>query len=69
MSTNEEIMLPWVEIQKMGLAYVAQMQLWREYADEVGYEPDLVDTMTDVIDSVLSLSPMPLALSHMLQFS
>ena len=58
MSTNEEIMLPWVEVQKMGLAFIAQLQLWREDADEVGYEPDLVDTMSDVIDSTLELSPM-----------
>ena len=58
MSTNEEIMLPWVDVQKMGLAYVAQMQLWREYADEVGYEPELVDVMSEVIDLVLGFSPL-----------
>jgi hypothetical protein len=57
-STNEEIMLPWVDVQKMGLAYVAQMQLWREYADEVGYEPELVDVMSEVIDLVLGFSPL-----------
>lgn len=58
MSKNEEVMLPWVEVQKLGLAYIAQLQLWREWADAILNEPKLADVMTDVIDSALELSPM-----------
>jgi hypothetical protein len=34
---------------------VEELQTWRDYEEEVGYDDDNVDRMTDAIDALLAI--------------
>ena len=48
---------PWAEVKKQIDDLVAELQDWRDYIEEVGYEPEVVDLFTDAIDKNLALMP------------
>lgn len=53
---NEQ-MKSWNEIKKMADELVAQLQLHRDYEEEVSYDSDFADMLTDAIDANLALMP------------
>jgi hypothetical protein len=50
-----EIHKTWNEVRSQILDMVEELQTWRDYEEEVGYDTESVDRLTDAIDSLLAI--------------
>ena len=49
---------PWAEVKKQIDDLVSELQTWREYEEEISYDPDFADMLTEAIDKNLALMPV-----------
>lgn len=50
-----EIHKTWSDVRSQILDMVEELQTWRDYEEEVGYDDENVDRMTDAIDALLAI--------------
>lgn len=52
-----ELHKTWTEVRSQIDDMISELQDWRDYEEEVGYDDENVDLMTDAIDALLALMP------------
>ncbi len=47
----------WADMKALLDVTIRELQKWRDYEEEVSYDTDFADMLTDAIDAVLPLMP------------
>jgi len=53
-----EIHKTWNEVRSQISDLIEELTVWRDYEEEVSYDPDFADLLTDAIDKLLPLMPV-----------
>lgn len=56
-----EIHKTWAEVRNQVDDLVAELQAWRDYEEEVSYDPEFAEMLTVAIDGLLPLMPLVVA--------
>jgi hypothetical protein len=54
---STEIHKTWNDVKKEISDLLDELQTWRDYEEEVSYDTDFADMLTDAIDGLLPLMP------------
>lgn len=54
----------WNDMKVLLDATIRELQKWRDYEEEVSYDPEFAEMLTDAIDANLPLMPCVIPASH-----
>jgi hypothetical protein len=55
---STEIHKSWAEVREQISNLVSELQTWRDYEEEVSYDPEFAEILTTAIDANLALMPL-----------